>query len=558
MTRKPTPDILDPVSQETSTIDAVAAAMAMPSWAKAPPFTPPQPSLSTRSGDGDPLAVGQLDKTNGVFAREHARELDALFGPGVDGHAVVPLVVIDDNPFQERSDYGDLSDLAGDIRQHGLLQPPVVRSVAGGRYQLAFGHRRRRACEIAGLVTIPVVVRQLSDEEMATIAFSENEQRADVSVIDKAVAIQTMQARFGWTQQEIADKLSIARPTVANLLRMLRLPDDLQVKLAAGDISMRQAEALLSLSELPQEITDMAEAHYDPAMRPSVIVRDALGGASSDEIRKRTLRVIQHSTRPVHEEPWYKHSFNGAAYRAAVCQQCPIAVKRDSGVHCPDGACQNAKRIGWDTLQLQPASAASGWPIADPPYSVSTTEYFTYADSGHVAEIFAMDPCCPSLGLIRVEDRNHRRNSHQPDGHPEAVIVCQKANGCSCLRSRKAALTRSGADDAQRTSKRFLNAMADDARGPLAELVGGIPEEVLRVVAGAVLSQRGYPGEYGNEERNVLLAGVEQLRVELVEWLIGRQLLDYRSPAKNRDALAVMLAVGGIESPWATEEEGVA
>ena len=159
--------------------------------------------------------------------RETPDVMGEVLSPAAAGTTTVPLDLVDDNPFQERTEYGELTDLANDIREHGLLQPPVVRQ-ARGRYELAFGHRRKRACELAGMTSMPVVIRRLSDEEMATIAFSENEQRMDVTAIDKAVAIQTMQTRFGWSLQVIADKLSMSRPAVSNLLRLLQLPDAVQ------------------------------------------------------------------------------------------------------------------------------------------------------------------------------------------------------------------------------------------------------------------------------------------------------------------------------------------
>lgn len=185
--------------------------------------------------------------------------LRAPAAPDVSRETLVSIPIDDvaDNPYQYRQDYGDLSELADDIRRNGLLQPPIARRV-DGVVQIAFGHRRLRACRLAGLTEFPVFVHPLTDEQMSEYAWSENEKRSETSAVEKARHIQRAISEFGWTQAQAAEHYGIARPTVANLLRLLNLPDGVQEMVVGGRLDQRHARSLLTLADSPDDLSALA------------------------------------------------------------------------------------------------------------------------------------------------------------------------------------------------------------------------------------------------------------------------------------------------------------
>ena len=174
---------------------------------------------------------------------------------GSDGLLQVPVGEIDDNPFQPRQDYdaAAIAELSASLKEHGLIQPIVVRSVAG-RYQLIAGDRRLRAARQAGWKTVPVQVRDADDRQVAELAIVENLQRRDLSALEKAASFQQYLERWKCTQEELANRLKIDRSTVANLIRLLELPDRVQQALRAGKITAGHARALLPLGDEREQL----------------------------------------------------------------------------------------------------------------------------------------------------------------------------------------------------------------------------------------------------------------------------------------------------------------
>lgn len=160
----------------------------------------------------------------------------------------IPVDQIDPNPFQPRQEFdpAEIATLADSLRQHGMLQPVLVRP-AGDRYQLVAGERRMRAAIEAHLHEIPARVLDLDDQRVSELAMVENLQREDLSPLDKAAAFQGYLNRFGGTQEELASRLGLDRSTIANLLRLLELPDEVQWALRSRQISQGHARALLGL-----------------------------------------------------------------------------------------------------------------------------------------------------------------------------------------------------------------------------------------------------------------------------------------------------------------------
>lgn len=165
----------------------------------------------------------------------------------------IPLVEIASNPFQPRLQFNQeaLAELAESIKAHGVLEPVILRRVEQG-YELIAGERRLKAAEIAGLNTIPGVVRILNDLQAAEIALVENIQREDLNPLEEAQGFKRLLLEFNYTQEELGQKVGKSRSHVANIMRLLNLPKEIQKDLLDGLISMGHARALLPLSQSRQ------------------------------------------------------------------------------------------------------------------------------------------------------------------------------------------------------------------------------------------------------------------------------------------------------------------
>src|SRR5216117_2182611 len=161
----------------------------------------------------------------------------------------VPIDQIEVNPNQPRKvfDFTALDELAASIRSSGVIQPIIVRRLAGS-YQLIAGERRWRAARQAGLERIPAIVRDATDAQSLELALVENLLREDLNPIDEAEAYEKLLGQFGWTQEELAGRIGRDRSSIANSLRLLRLPEEIQADLRGGRLTMGHARALLALT----------------------------------------------------------------------------------------------------------------------------------------------------------------------------------------------------------------------------------------------------------------------------------------------------------------------
>ncbi|MEY3325852.1 MAG: hypothetical protein RL694_739 [Actinomycetota bacterium] len=171
----------------------------------------------------------------------------------------VALTSITPNPKQPRTifDSEALHELAASIKELGILQPPVVRKISADKYELIMGERRFRAAKLAGLTRIPVIVRETKDNELLREALVENIHRSNLNSLEEAAAYNQMLTDFGFTHDELADKLGKSRPVITNTLRLLNLPPSVQKRLAAGTLSAGHARALLGLAN-PDEMERLA------------------------------------------------------------------------------------------------------------------------------------------------------------------------------------------------------------------------------------------------------------------------------------------------------------
>ena len=178
----------------------------------------------------------------------------------------IPLEKIDRNPFQTRSQMNEelLAELAASITANGVVQAILVRPLANGRFQLIAGERRWRASEIAGKKTIPAILRQVSDEQAMEITIVENLQRADLNPMEQARAFERLSREFHMTQEQMAVRTGKDRATVANFLRLLKLPASLQAKVEKGELSFGHARTLLAfehaeeMEKAAKRVTDLS------------------------------------------------------------------------------------------------------------------------------------------------------------------------------------------------------------------------------------------------------------------------------------------------------------
>jgi ParB family chromosome partitioning protein len=218
-----------------------------PKPANAPPASAPSPAQRPIE---PPRNVFELPMTNvapqpapAPIAAAPAQAANANDGP-----RSIAIDLVQRNPQQPRKhfDESDLGELAGSIKTHGVLQPILVRPIAGGRYEIVAGERRWRAAQRAGLHSIPAVIREFDEVEVLEIAIVENVQRTDLNPIEEAQGFQALIDRFGRTQQDIADAVGKSRPHIANMLRLLQLPEELQEMVRDGRLSSGHARAILT------------------------------------------------------------------------------------------------------------------------------------------------------------------------------------------------------------------------------------------------------------------------------------------------------------------------
>ncbi|MDO4682149.1 MAG: ParB/RepB/Spo0J family partition protein [Lautropia sp.] len=166
----------------------------------------------------------------------------------------LPLNLMQAGRYQPRTrmDETALQELADSIVEHGLLQPLVVRPIENGRYEIIAGERRFRAAALAQLTNVPVIVKEVSDENALALALIENIQREDLNPLEEAFAIQRLIDEFNYTHEQAAQAIGRSRSATSNLLRLLNLADTVQTMLLSGDIEMGHARALLSLDRAEQ------------------------------------------------------------------------------------------------------------------------------------------------------------------------------------------------------------------------------------------------------------------------------------------------------------------
>lgn len=234
-----------------------------------------------RLGRGLAALIGEMDQP---VQTDTARA-------GVNPDRLVPIEYITRNPRNPRRyfDESELQDLASSIRQHGIVQPVVVRTLGLNQFEIIAGERRWRAAQLAGFTDVPVIVRDVDDRTALEIAIVENVQRADLNPLEEALGYEQLISDHGYTQNDLGEIIGKSRSHVANSLRLLKLPDPVKDMLADGSLSAGHARALVSTS--------------DPAALARSIVSKGLSVRDAERLAQNDIKGLSApSSRPAAQE----------------------------------------------------------------------------------------------------------------------------------------------------------------------------------------------------------------------------------------------------------------
>ena len=252
---------------------------------------PINPTGAKRKPGGLGRGLGAL---MGEVRREEPLVQSAASGPGATGYALIATAEIEPHPDQPRRHFDEaaLDELAASIARRGVIQPVIVRPLSPGRFQLVAGERRWRAAQRARLHEIPALVRQLDDAEVGALALIENLQREDLNPIEEAAAYQRLSESEGLSQADIARMVDKSRSHVANLMRLLALPGEVQAMLVDGRLQMGHARALIGVPDPTAMAHDVA-ARGLSVRATERLARKALRGAGEGDTPPRKARVAR-------------------------------------------------------------------------------------------------------------------------------------------------------------------------------------------------------------------------------------------------------------------------
>ena len=407
---------------------------------------------------------------------------------------IVALDRIHPNPWQTRqaTDEEHIRALAADIAARGLLQAPVGRLVdgdgrpvsldlpadgdvtpaleaAGAYVQLAFGHNRLAAFGLLAqqdstFAVMPVEIRELSDQEMALVAWSENAARKDLNPLEEAEAIQRMMESFGWTQAKVAERLGLTRSTVANKLRLLRLPDQAREQVCRGNLTERQALALLPALELPEPARErLAGTWYGQQVHE---ILEAPQGYSSDRIRGAVDNALHYATVTLDDAifPLDEPVGEPGEVHFPRCTDCDLRVRRGTEWRCGDVDCHRAKTFSWTDHYLARVSGVLGVPVL----GQEEKERIGYAafdplpptEEGRAALARALEERCPNLHIAYYPNGYVLR----PEDYHDIGYVCVHPGrrGCNCQKQARQQLCQAELA-AEKERKRRLREVKDRA-----------------------------------------------------------------------------------------------
>ena len=466
------------------------------------------------------------------------QEWAALAGVTTPVTVEIEHALIDPNPHQPRKHFDEtaLKELAQSIQEHGLIQPIVVEPT-GERFTLHDGERRWRACGLAGLTLVPayIVPPGADPQKLLLRAIVANDQRADLTVIERARGYQKLADEHGLTDAEIGRQVGgKSRSTITNTRRLLQLPERRRQQVATGVLSERQAMALLPLYDLPPEIQQkITTDHWDgrKLQTPEKM--------SSDEIRaslRAALRAQGQLLRHIEPDQPFPP---GNGIRSPTCTACPayITIGKDKEARCLDRLCLAAKQTQVITAYLSQASDATGLP----PIGLGESEQYSHVSdfhgsTGEQALAIAQEQNCPNLKLaysLRQWD-----SGLGPDGFDRCRYTCHHSGQkCACAKQVTA-----DQDRQQAEHKKAVQQLGDQATAHLIQIAEADPEKFLTVVTAAITSNI-----WQSFDEKVLTLPPEKVRQRLVRWLVGKASLNaWNSLDDNRIKLNDWLAKGDL------------
>ncbi len=215
---------------------------------------------------------------------------------GSSGVVKLKLSEIEPNKNQPRKNFDEeaLAELSHSIELHGVLQPLVVRPLLDGSYQLVAGERRWRASRMAGLTEVPVVIKELTDAQVAEIALVENLQREDLDPIEEALGYKELAERFDYTQEEISNLVGASRPAIANALRLLTLPEEIINLVSSKELSAGHARALLTLEDDKAKI-ELAK----------LVIKEDISVRETERLARKQIKVEPTGKKTKKRNPYY-------------------------------------------------------------------------------------------------------------------------------------------------------------------------------------------------------------------------------------------------------------
>lgn len=456
---------------------------------------------------------------------------------------LIPLELIQDNPWQPRlsTDPAHVAGLAESIARDGLLQIPLGRvteldgtpvatkllagltadiiATHGWRVQIAFGHSRLKAYRqlaetLKKFDAMPIELRALADESMANFAWSENAARKDLNPLEEAQAIQKRLDDFKWTHAQAAVHMGLERSVISNKLRLLKLPETTQEQLRTGELSQRQALALVALTELPESIRQLSPNVYNS---PAAIMSQA-STLTAEAIRHRTDELLQRTTHKLeHAQFTLDEELTGPGIVSTTCRTCDQRLKQQN--RCPLTACYNAKTGLVKTRKLIEVAAALGIPGEGRPLDYH--EYTTIWEPDIKKDLLANG--CP---------RQQLRVTGGTAASPELTCVHGARKKCACATAIEKA-------------KQQHNAAVTETKTAAAAIILQPAIDGLRAILPAnrpvllaILGRFAYDTHKIAEKKWT----AEQVRDELVRLLIIREVYDaYHGEKQATAALPALM-----------------
>lgn len=453
-----------------------------------------------------PTVGAQTDESS-----QAAGEWAAVAGVTVSVTVAIPCDLVDPNPEQPRQDFdpAKLEELAGSIKEHGLIQPIVVEP-NGERFTLHAGERRLRAHKLAGLADIAayIVPPGSSPQKLLVRAVVENVQRADMNPLELAQAFQEM-AEMGLSDSDIARQVGKSRSVVANTRRLLNLPAGRQQQVAAGELNERQALALLPLYQLHPEIQARVSQTWH--------VREVLAKPdryTSDSIRDKIREGVRYITHRLNTFRPDVEIAVGGGVRHSQCTDCPFYIKVGEEMRCADSECHDRKGQCWLRNLLEQAKKQTGLNFVDPGRNLGYNQKTEFYSSNLPILEYALGCKCPNL-VLRAS--TYAGSAARPDGVPENVhYIClhpgKGEKSCKCRQAVEGDKTAG-----EKLHKVQVQQMKEQATGTLmAELEKcGLP--ALKAMAPHVLG-------YGDRAKIKAATEAAQLAKMMAEYLVDREL----------------------------------